>query len=96
MGFGKIRAPLNGALWVHSRRWPLAGKLASDFDPARRASLEGSGGNHIVSLMMHLRAPQAPVLAGDSAIDGLSIAAQSTAGALVSATRAVTHVLRRE
>lgn len=96
VNIGELNAPLNGASWVHSRRWPLAGKLASDFDPARRARLEGSGGDHIVSLMMHLRAPQAPVLAGDIAIDSLSIAAESTAGALASATRAITHVLRRK
>jgi hypothetical protein len=96
INIGEHGAPLNGALWVHSRRWPLAGKLASDFDPGRRASLEGSRGDHIVSLMVHLRAPQAPLLAGDTAIDGLSTAAASTANALTSATRSVTHFLRRK
>jgi hypothetical protein len=96
INIGEFNAAMNGALWVHSRRWPLAGKLSSDFDPARRASLEGSHGDHIVSLMVHLRAPQAPVLAGDTAIDGLSSAAESTAGALSGATRAVAHFLRRK
>jgi hypothetical protein len=96
INIGELSAPLNGASWVHSRRWPLAAKLTSDFDPARRASLESSDGDHIVSLMMHLRAAQAPLLAGDTAIDGLSTAAASTAGALSSATRAVTHFLRRK
>jgi hypothetical protein len=92
INIGELHAPLNGALWVHSRQWPLASKLASDFDPARRASLEGANGSHIVSLKMHLRAPQAPVLAGDTAIDGLSMAAESTASAI----RAVAHFLRRK
>jgi hypothetical protein len=96
INIGEYGAPLNGALWVHSRRWPLAGKLASDFDPARRASLEGSGGDHIVSLMIHLRAPQAPLLAGDTAIDGMSTAAQSAASALTAATRSVARFLRRK
>jgi hypothetical protein len=96
INIGEFDAPLNGAVWVHSRQWPLAGKLASDFDPGRRASLEGSRGDHIVSLKMHLRAPQAPVLAGDAAIDALWAAAESTASALTNATRAVAHFFRRQ
>lgn len=96
INIGELNAPLNGAQWVQSRQWPLARKLGSDFDPARRASLEGSGGAHIVSLTMHLRAAQAPVLAGDTAIDGVSAAVGSTAGAVSTATRAVTHLLRRK
>ena len=73
----------------------MAEKLASDFDPAVRASLDASKGDHIISLMQHLRAPQSPVLAGDTAIDGLETAAESTGGALATARRAVARFFRR-
>ena len=96
VNIGERNAPLNGALWVHSRRWNLAAKLASDFDPAVRAKLDASKGRHVVPLKQRWRGPQSPVLAGDTAIDGLEIAAQSTADALGTATRAVSKFLRRK
>jgi hypothetical protein len=46
-------------------------------------------------LMQRLRAPQAPVLAGDTAIDGLGTAATHTGGALSTATKAVGRFFRR-
>ena len=96
VNIGERNAPLNGALWVRSRRWALAGKLTSDFDPSMRARLDAADHSEVVALMLHLRAPQSPVLAGDTALDGLERAAESTAAALVSATRAVTRFLRRD
>jgi hypothetical protein len=94
INIGEPHAPLNGAIWIHSPRWPLAAKLSSDFDPGRRARLDGAG-DHVVPLMQHWRGPQAPVLAGDTAIDGLGTAASSTKGALSTATRAVFRFFRR-
>lgn len=96
VNIGERAAPLNGATWVHSNRWPLAEKLGSDFDPAVRARLDASNGDHLISLMLHLRAPQSPVLAGDAAIDGLEAAADSTTGALARARHAVARFLRRK
>ena len=94
VNIGEAGAPLNGALWIHSSRWPLAAKLTSDFDPALRARLDAS--DHVIPLMQHLRAPQAPVLAGDTALDGLGAAATHTGGALTTATRAVLRFFRRK
>lgn len=93
INIGERHAPLNGALWVHSSRWPLADKLSSDFDPLLRARLDEA--DHVLPLMQHLRGPQAPVLAGDTALDGVGTAATHTRGALASATRAVSRFLRR-
>jgi hypothetical protein len=92
---GEFDAPLNGAVWTHSPRWPMAEKLASDFDPALRAKLESPRTSHVIPLMQRWRAPQAPVLAGDTALDGLATAVESTAGALKTATRTVRSFLRR-
>jgi hypothetical protein len=94
VNIGERDAPLNGALWVHSRRWSLAEKLSSDFDPSTRAKLDASKGRHVVPLMQQWRAPQSPVLAGDTAIDGLVIAAGAASTAVTTATRAVSRFLR--
>ena len=94
VNIGEIDAPLNGATWTHSNRWPMREKFQSDFDPALRARLERTS-DHVIPLMQHWRAPQAPVLAGDTALDGLEIAAESARGALATATRAVGRFLRR-
>jgi hypothetical protein len=74
----------------------LREKLGSDFSPALRSRLDAGGADKVVPLMQHLRAPQAPVLAGDTALDGLGIAAVHTKGALGTATRRVARFLRRK
>jgi len=93
VNIGEPHAPLNGALWVNSRRWPLAKKLSSDFDPSMRARLDEA--DHVVPLMQLRRAPLAPVLAGDTAIDGLGTAATHTGGAITTAQKAVSRFVRR-
>lgn len=95
INLGERDAPLNGALWVHSRRWPLSQKLSSDFDPELRARLDADSADHVVALMQHLRAPQAPVLAGGAALDGLGIAVSHAAEALTTATKSVERFFRR-
>jgi hypothetical protein len=46
--------------------------------------------------MQHLRGPQAPVLAGDTALDGLGSAATETIGAFGSAKRFVARLFKRK
>ena len=90
---GEASAPLNGAWWLHSTRWPLLEKLSSDFDAGLRARLDGSA--DVVPLMQHRRGPQAPVLAGDTALDGIGTAATHTKGAWARARSAVARFLLR-
>jgi hypothetical protein len=78
---GETNRPLNGATWIESKRWPLAAKLGSDFEPGTRARLDRAGGG-VVGLMRHLQPTQAPLLAGDTAIDALHAAADATGTAL--------------
>ena len=94
VNIGEPGAPLNGATWVASARWPLGAKLTSNFDPTTKARLDRSGAAHIISLMLHLRGPQAPVLAGDTAVDGLAHAGGAAGSALKKSVSAVARVLR--
>lgn len=94
INIGERDALLNGAQWVHSNRWPLAQKLSSDFDPSLRARLDGA--DHVIPLMQLWRAPQAPVLAGDTALDGLATAAAHAGGAITTATKTVWRFFRRK
>jgi hypothetical protein len=96
VNIGESGAPMNGALWLNSRRWTLHEKLSSDFSPEVRARLDAGNRDRVVALMLHLRGAQAPVLAGDTALDGLGTAATHTKGALGTATRAVARFLKRK
>jgi hypothetical protein len=94
INIGEAGAPLNGATWVQSPRWPMAQKLSSDFNADLRLRLDAADADHVIPLMQHRRGPQAPVLAGDTALDGLETAAASTRSALAAASRAVSRFLR--
>jgi hypothetical protein len=93
VNIGEIGAPLNGAIWAQSARWPMREKFQPDFNPALRARLDNTN-DRVIPLMQHRRAPLAPVLAGDTAIDGVEIAAMSAKGAFASATRSVARFLQ--
>ena len=94
VNIGEPGVPLNGATWVASARWPLGAKLQSDFDPAVKARLDRPAVAHVISLMRHRRAPLAPVLAGDTALDGLAHAGSATTSALKHSASGVARLLR--
>lgn len=71
VNIGEPGAPLNGATWMASARWSLGAKLGSDFNADVRASLDRETAPGVVALAVHLRPLQAPVLAGDTALDAL-------------------------
>ena len=93
INIGEIDAPLNGAAWAQSDRWPMREKFQSDFDPSVRARLDATA-DRVIPLAQQARAARAPVLAGDTALDGLDTASASTKSALASAIRAVDRFLR--
>jgi len=95
INIGEVDAPLNGAIWIHSRRWTLGEKMLSDFDPVLRSRLDAESADHVIPLMQSRRGPQAPILAGDTALDGIDTAASHSKGALASATRAVSRFFQR-
>jgi hypothetical protein len=95
LNIGEPGAPLNGATWMASARWPLGLKLRSDFAPHVRSRLDRSETGRVISLTSHLRAPQAPVLAGDTALDGLAHAGRSSVTSLDTTRRAVGTALEQ-
>ncbi len=82
INIGELGAPLNGALWTSSRRWPLAEKMTSDFpdavtgDSFDAASLRGSPSRS---------SAQAIIAGGGSSLNALAFADQSAEDALASA-----------
>lgn len=94
VNIGEPGVPLNGATWMASSRWPLGNKLRSDFDSAVRARLDRREVVSVIALSSHLRAPQAPVLAGDTALDGILHAGGETATALAVTASRLARVLR--
>ena len=100
VNLGERDAPLNGATWVRSRRWGLADKLGTDFDPALRARFDRDTPPSVLALYVGRRPVQAPILGGDTGLDALveageaatlslDAAADATATAVEATGRAV-------
>lgn len=85
INLGEPDAPLNGTEWIRSRRWKLAEKMRSDFDPATRASLDSAHPFEVLALKLGFRAHQAPILGGDTGLDAL-VAGADAAGLAVTRT----------
>jgi hypothetical protein len=86
VNLGELSAPMNGAIWVDSAEWPLAGKLKrSDFGDARLVRMERLGGNDIAWASPKKRPAQAAIERGDSAIAGVGTGLRASDAALGSA-----------
>jgi hypothetical protein len=77
VNLGERDAPLNGAAWLGSRRWSLADKLATDFEPGRRARFDREPVSGVVALRVSRRPVQAPILGGDTGLDALILAGKA-------------------
>ena len=95
INIGERGAPLNGALWTASDRWPLGQKLGSDFDPHVRARLDQAASTRKIVTIASSPAGQAPVLAAGASLDALKAARQSASSALETAGRSVSRFLQR-
>jgi hypothetical protein len=88
VNLGEPEAPLNGAAWLRSRRWGLAGKLATDFDPALRARFDHDAPTTVLALRAGRRPFQAPILGGDTGLDALVEAGEAATLSLEAAADA--------
>lgn len=80
---GEPRAPMNGALWVGSSRWPLLEKMErSDFTASRVTRLEGLPVTDVAWAEPAKRPAQAAIRGGNAGIDGALVGGSSTADAL--------------
>lgn len=80
---GEPSHPMNGATWIDSSRWPLAGKMSrSDFLPPRTARVEDHPASTIVWANPGKRPMQAAILGGNGAVIGASTGLHATDTAL--------------
>jgi hypothetical protein len=82
VNLGEREAPLNGATWMHSRRWALAAKLETDFDETVRRHLDTEPATGVLALRIALRPFQAPILGGDTGLDALIAAGEAAVTAV--------------
>jgi hypothetical protein len=82
VNLGERGAPMNGAVWVESPSWSMAGKLAPDFTEHVIAQLEQSNAKGVISVSTSPAAVKAVILAGDSTADGLATGNKHTEAAL--------------
>lgn len=82
INLGERTAPLNGASWIHSKRWQLVLKMGNDFDDVVLAMLGNSKADEVIAFRRNLRSTQAVILAGDSTADALGVSGRKTGLAL--------------
>lgn len=88
INLGELKAPMNGAFWVESPRWPLAEKMGrSDFTAARTAQIEALLVTDIAWANPALRPQEAAIAGGNAAISGTLIGGSSTSNALALSNR---------
>lgn len=82
INLGELHAPLAGAVWVQSPRWPLAVKLASDFDPALLSGLQRGRSGQLVMARGYLQSPQSVLLAGAMTFGAVDVSGKATGTSL--------------
>jgi hypothetical protein len=94
VNLGESGAPMNGALWIASSRWPLSTKMArTDFQPAVVARLERLPASDIAWVNPGRRPAQATVAAGDSTVNALAASNRNTDTAVSNAGNATGSAL---
>ena len=88
INLGELQAPMNGAAWVESPRWPLAEKMGrTDFTAARTSRLDALPLTDIAWANPALRPQEAAIAGGNAAIDGTLLGGSSTSSALALGNR---------
>ena len=104
INIGEPDAPLNGAVWTSSNRWPLRAKMGSNFPPELVARLDGADG--LLTLRSVLLPAQVAIAGGGRAVtevggaekrteDALSTAQDHVGKALSGSHKSVKNWLRR-
>jgi hypothetical protein len=104
VNLGELDAPMNGALWAASPRWPLRAKMGTDFSPELVARMAGADG--VVELRGMLMPAQVAIAGSGRAVtevggaerrteDALSTAQGDVGKALSGAHRSVKKWIRR-
>lgn len=83
VNLGEPAAPMNGAEWAASVKWPLRAKMDQDFDDALVARLRNSEG--VLELRGAMMPAQEVIAGGGRAVTEVSGAKKRTTGAVVDA-----------
>lgn len=78
VNIGELENPINGALWVKSRRWPLASKFTTDFDDVVLARLMDTKATEPIQLKPDLHRTQAVLSSGNSTATALQSSSRRT------------------
>lgn len=95
VNLGEPGRPLNGSLWIASRRWPLLSKMETDFGPAAFARLENHGKNKPAGMNGGIIPLQSVVLGGEHTLRSLETAGAHTDNSLQKAQGAVGESLKK-
>jgi hypothetical protein len=88
INLGEFAAPMNGAVWISSPRWPLAEKMErSDFTAERIDRLDHLPITDIAWANPALRPEQGAISGGNAAIDGTLTGTGATANAIALGNR---------
>jgi hypothetical protein len=94
VNLGELRAPMGGAAWASSARWPLVDKLGrSDFVAVRTERLERLPATDIAWANPAKRPAQAAILGGNSTVDGAITGVTAGGGAVAVGGRSTDSAL---
>ena len=85
INLGEAQAPLNGAVWTASRKWPFESKLGSAFHTELLAELEARDDTVLARVNGQWRPTQFSISIGDDTIDALGTAGRHSSGGLAEA-----------
>ncbi len=88
LNIGESGAPMNGAVWIDSPKWPLAAKMRSDFTEAALQKIERAESPGVIAVHEAHAPLKAVVLAGSSGTGALVNADSKAFGSLASARNA--------
>ncbi len=83
VNLGELGAPMNGAAWISSSKWPLAHKLSSDFTDEILAELDSQRPDQeYVRLSSTPASAQSVIAAGNTTVNGVATGKEKTGNAL--------------
>lgn len=93
VNIGEPGAPLNGAVWVDSDRWPMTAKMKPDFSAPARAKLDEAAAQGVIPLNDASPSVKGVVAAGGSTVDALATSNRETGDALATADANTSNAL---
>lgn len=95
INLGEPGAPLNGAVWTASAKWPLRAKMESDFSPAVVVRLREWDKKKAASLHNGVVPLQSVVMGGEHTLRSLETAGNHTDRALLRAEQSTGNALKK-